>query len=284
MEASTVAPEQAEQNGAPAEGGAEATRTSAHLFEYSTYVHVGEGARECEHREDGECKDPQHFHAWLCLPNTLQHNDIVEKGRAAAARRKMAFRDPETDAYAILESELDEAMREDREGYVVLIAEDKLRKKIMDLITEVREQEEFADIGQHREELVRQQALPEDQRSDDFDTLTKLVAEYDETLEARISAERENIRAGLRTLADEPFREALREHRIEHEAEQMRSTTYYTWMGFICTRKCPGGVASFRYWPKMDDMKAAPPEVIRALDEALDELESRLNRGDASGN
>src|SRR5438445_543555 len=108
MEASLTLPTDSTE-GAPSENGAEATRTTKHLFSYSKYVHAGDGAEECEHREDGKCEDAAHFHGWVCLPNSLQHRDILDKARAAKARRRRALRDggdaqrAATDAYVTLE-------------------------------------------------------------------------------------------------------------------------------------------------------------------------------------
>jgi hypothetical protein len=47
-----------------------------------------------------------HFHAWVRLPNPYQRKDILEKARAARARRMRTLRDPDSDARAIIEDDL----------------------------------------------------------------------------------------------------------------------------------------------------------------------------------
>src|SRR6059058_472198 len=109
MEMSTVDKPVAEaEPAAEFDGQAEATRSTSELFRWSDYVHVGTDADTCEHAEDGMCADPQHFHAWVCLPNTFQIRDIADKARAAKARKVRALRDPESDSYAVLEEDLAE--------------------------------------------------------------------------------------------------------------------------------------------------------------------------------
>src|ERR1700726_392288 len=80
---------------------------AAKMFRYSSYLHVGPGAEECGHREDGECTDPTHFHAWCRLPNKFQHRDLYTKAQAAKARRLRLLNQPDSDASEVLESELD---------------------------------------------------------------------------------------------------------------------------------------------------------------------------------
>jgi hypothetical protein len=65
------------------------------------------------------CGNPLHFHAWCRLPNQLQHEDIRERALAAKARRIRQLRDPECDAYQILESDMSELLRIGDEGLIV---------------------------------------------------------------------------------------------------------------------------------------------------------------------
>src|SRR4051812_30709654 len=81
------------------ESPAVAEQSREELFRWSTWVHVGDGADECALAQavgDSDyklgkpiptCEDPGHFHAWLRLPNPLQRRDIVDKARAARARK-----------------------------------------------------------------------------------------------------------------------------------------------------------------------------------------------------
>ena len=284
MEASTVE----QQEDGPVEG-AEATRTADHLFQYSTYVHAGAGADECEHREDGKCDDPEHFHAWLCLPNSLQNRDIQDKAKAAKARKKRAMNDaggegrPPSDAFVTLESELDDLLSGDRKPIIDGLAEREVREHFGDYMLDV--QERFENYQQDREEWLRLAALPEEERPDEeYQQLDARMTKFGEAVEERITVERDREAAALEKMSEADLRERLREARIVGEANEASQIAYYTWLAFVGTRRCPGGLASKRYYSTMDDFRAAPPEAVREIDAGLRDLEQRTIRGDAAGN
>lgn len=296
MGAATL-PEQAAEEGAPVEQDAEATRTSAHLFEYSKYVHAGAGAEECEHREDGLCQEPGHFHAWVCLPNSLQHRDILEKARAAKARRKRALRDaggdgrPPSDANVMMESDIDDQLAGDIEPVLTDMAERNVRKRMTDLIREVREGDDrFEDYFQDAEEWRRLMTLDEEERpADEFKLLGEQMQAFEDAVQAEIAREIDREKAALRNMSAENFREVLRTARIDAESAEAHLNSYYTWLGFIGTRVVlkPGVAAKLsakRYFDTLDAFRNASPEAVEAIDEALRDLEGRLGRGEAAGN
>lgn len=280
MEAATLP---AEQSGEPVEGGAEATRTGDNLFKYSDYVHVGAGAAECEHATDGQCKDSGHFHAWICLPNTLQHGDMQDKARAAKARRKLAMRDPESDAYAVLEAELSDLLEGDREEVVGMLADFKTREEIPEIVSSLNAEERFEDYGQHREEWRRLSEQSEEARdAEEWDRLNKIVDEYSDALREAITTAEETQAHAIRGMGEEDLREALRKRRIAGESESVSRKVFYTWMAFVCTRKAHRH--DDRYFPDMNALKSAPPEAMDVIDSTMDGLERRLTRGEAAGN
>lgn len=284
----------AADDGAPVEE-AEATRTTKHLFQYSAYVHAPEGAEECEHATDGECKDGDHFHAWVCLPNSLQHRDILEKARAAKARRKRALKDAggegrqPSDAYVTLESELDDELEpENREALLDELAGRATRKRLSEIIREVQEGEErFETYFQDAEEWRRLTALEKDERpADEYKVLDELMTDFEEASSEAVRTETERERKALEALNEENLRAVLRDARITLNSGEAHLNAYYTWLGFVGTRKVGGkpGVGSLRYFGTIEEFKAASPEAINAVDDALKDLESRMQRGDASGN
>lgn len=277
--------EQAPEEGAPVEQGAEATRTAANLFQYSQYVHAGTGATECEHKEDGKCSEEGHFHAWVCLPNSLQHADIQEKARAAKARRRRAMRDEATDAYITLEAELDDLMRGDREALLLMLFERESRQHLGEWVLELREEERFESYPQDAEEYRRQSEIPEDERdAEEWDQLDKAMTAFGDAIEARIEQEKEKELGAMRGMTEEQVRDLVRESRIEGESMEYYTHIYYIWLGFICTRVPPGGMQSRRYFKTLEDFRNGPPEAIAGIDETLRQLESRTIRGDAAGN
>lgn len=290
-------PEQQEgapDDGAPIEQEAEATRTTKHLFEYSQYVHAGEGAEECEHKIDGKCQDAGHFHAWVCLPNSIQHRDILEKARAAKARRKRALADaggegrPASDAYVMIESDLDDTLEGDTETVVAELAARSVRKRMPDLIREVQEAEDrFENYYQDAEEWRRLAALPEEERpTDEFKLLDEEMTAFEEAVKETVSREQGREEDALRAMSPENLRAVLRTARVDGDIAEAHLTAYYTWLGFIGTRIVASkqGIGTRRYFNALEDFRNASPEAVEAIDNALRDLETRMNRGDAAGN
>jgi len=289
MEAITVA--ESTNGDAPEatfDGEAEATRSTVELFQWSKYVHVGAGAAECEHAEDGECKDSQHFHAWVCLPNVFQIRDIGEKARAAKARKKRALLDPESDSYAIMEDELADYARDDMTGMIERIAQANISKRIGEIVRELQEDERFENQEQDAEELRRLTALPEDERGDkeEYDRLQAQVLAYGESFEKLVGEQQEREQESLRKQPAEQVIELERRRRIEETSAEMFWHTYYTWAMYVGARQpVKSGFAIRRKFPQAEDLRSAPPEVVTALREAIAELENATAvRSDAAGN
>lgn len=284
-------PVEVEEDGAPVEEGAEATRTMSNLFEYSSFVHAGAGSEDCEHREDGTCKEPGHFHAWVTLPNSLQHRDIQEKARAAKARRKRAMRDagdegrPASDAYVTLESELDDLMAGEREVLLSEMADRTTRKKFGEYVTDVRENDDrFENYEQDAEEYRRLVNVPEEERdAEEFKQVDELMTAFGNAVQETIEREKEGELASLRKMTDADIRDIVRLSRIEGESAEQSVHTYYTWLAFVGTRVKAGALAK-RYFGSLEDLRNASPEAVDAIDGTLRELESRTMRGEATKN
>jgi predicted ATP-binding protein involved in virulence len=286
MEATVAAPAEPQETH---DGEADATRSTAELFQWSGYVHVGGGAEECEHGVDGECQDSKHFHAWVCLPNPFQIRDITDKARAAKARRSRALKDPESDAYAILEDQLSE-LRDDPEllsQVIDTLAAEAVDKQLVEIIEDMRGDERFEHHDQDAEEFRRLQELPEDERDvEEWERLQDDMLAYAnalrEAVDKRTDAEKQHLRnAGVDKVIDKE-----RKRRIEADSGEYYLHTYYTWAMFVGARKpTTDGFPSERKFAKPEDLKQAPPEAITALREKIRVLEQRTaTRGDAAGN
>lgn len=284
--------QQPEEDGAPVEEGAEATRSARHLFAHNRAIHAGAGATECEHKDDGKCKDPDHFHAWVSLPNSMQHHDIFEKARAAKARKRRALRDAGTDgrqpsdAYVTLESDLDDLLSGDIEPVIDEIAVRKVKKALPERVAYVREHDErFENYAQDSEEWRRLKAMSEEERpTEEFEQLDRDMDAFEAAVQARGEQEAETERAALRNMDASELREVVRKARIDGESGEAHMVAYYLWMAFISTRKMPGHRVAGRYFATIEELRAAAPEVVDVIDETLRDLEGRLTRGDAAGN
>jgi len=296
MEASVATPPAEPAEIEPAfDGEAEATRTVAELFQWSGYVHVGAGAEECPQRAVGGCVDPQHFHAWVCLPNTFQIRDIVDKARAAKARKVRALRDAgssmreASDSYVVLEDELDR-MR-DGDGYEHLLTVtggEAVDRRLPAIIAEVNEDPKWEHHAQDIEEFQRLQRLPDDERpAEEYEQLQREMVEWAAEFEARAEEERVREMTRLRTMPVDDVIELMRKVRIEEIANEAYLHHYYTWAMFIGAREpSADGFPQQRKFPDVLTLKMAAPEIVTALREKIRTLEERTSseRSEASGN
>lgn len=306
MSIMTATPEQQAEVETPVEEQppprAEAERTADKLFKWSTWLHVGEGADECEERYSGRCRDVEHFHAWCRLPNPFQVRDITEKSQAAAALRRRTLRNLESDARIILEDELDTLRdsTDDDEGKKILVDE-ILDKDFADNYTAaqraVMDQEDpgftpegdeeipkrFADIFQMREEFDRQKDLPEEQRSKDWPELEKYIAEYQLAIEAEMDHALKPRHDAMMQRPLDDLIDIVRRDRMEDQANEVHLHTFNMWTWYVCTFK-PRGVDKIpneRVWPDINIMRYnESQEVIRAVQDTFRSLENEAIIGE----
>jgi hypothetical protein len=263
--------QETEAQEAPQAPESQAESNVAALFKWSEYVHVGVGAEECENRENGKCRDPEHFHAWCRLANQFQIRDITEKANAARARRIMTLRDPDSDARVIMEEELTRIL--DAEIPELESEDDKEPVKL------------YEHIDQDREEYGRRLTLDEDQRGEDFEELQKRVEAHQEAVEQ----ERQRIialkREPLEQMDWDQLLTIVRNDRIQDEAQQVWLQTFNTWHWFVCTYKpVPQGRPGERVFRTYNDMRyEADGNVIAAIERTFTDLESRLTTSRAVG-
>src|SRR5437763_3882630 len=277
-------------------GAAEATRSSAELFQWSKYVHVGTGAAECEHGQDGKCdRKPAplpgggmegHFHAWVCLPNSFQIRDIGDKARAAKARKSRALRDRESDSYTVLEEELAELVRDGMDSVIEAAARAEVEKRLPEIIDSLKDDERFPHQDQDAEEFRRLEALPEaDRDEEEFDRLKAQVLAYSERFDEIIAEQERRERESMARTPEQAI-EIERRSRIDHISVEAYLHTYYTWAIYVGTRRpVTHGLPLARSFNGPEDLRLAPPEVVTVLREAIRELEEKTTvRGDAAGN
>lgn len=292
MEASVATPEAPAEPERSHDGAAEATRSTVELFQWSGYVHIGKGSEECEHRQDGQCEDKSHFHAWVCLPNPYQIRDVQEKARAARARRVRALRDPESDSGAILEAELDDLRRDHMEELIEAIASRTVDRELVEIIREVEDRPEFENQAHDAEEFQRLSAIPEGERDEDerqdFERLQEQMLAYGNAMQEIIDRRRKGEADKLRQRSESDIISIEREEQIKQRGDEMFLHTYYTWVIYIGTRvPSAAGFPTQRVFKEPREQKEAPPEVVTALRDKVRELEQATSverRGDAAGN
>jgi hypothetical protein len=285
MESSVATTDERTDNGAVEHTPAEHA-TPQEMFRYSAFVHVGAGAAECEDGENGSCGNPTHFHAWCRLPNQHQHGSIREKAMAAKARKIRQLRDPDTDGYLVLESELDEAAGQPEKLINELVNKDFFRDRIEAMRDLTEQDEQFATIRADQERFAALMDTAEDQRNaDEFGELEKHVGEFTRLLEERVAERQGPLRESLASKTPDELRNLVRADRVNREASMEFQRVYSLWEQFVCTlRPAESGTPSARVFNEVTDLQAAAPEVIDALDDIFTELESSLAGGSAEGN
>lgn len=279
-----------------------AERGTSGLFKWTSWVHVGQGAEDCEDRFTGRCDDEEHFHAWVRLPNPYEVRDLQEKARAAQARKLRQLRDPESDAFVVLEDEMDELRSVDKGILVEELVEDDWQEDYIEAIRAVDAIEDqdwepsegdedleppklYVHIDQDREEYERQKGMPETERSADFAGLEKAVAAYGDAVEAAMKERQDPRRAGLMERDLDELIGMVRRRRMEAHATETFIHEFNTWQWFVCTFKPKAkGTPNERLWRTVAQMKyETPAEVINELRAAFSDLESRFGRSRAAG-
>jgi hypothetical protein len=243
-------------------------RTSTELFRYSTWVHVGPGAESASDARTALRPTRCTSTPGCRLPNQFQHQDIRERALAAKARRMRQLRDPDTDAYEILEAELDE-LRERRPR-----RDDRRARQSQRVVEapprgdgEVEEDEEYKHIERDRERLAE---LPRCARgrapADEYAELERHLGAYDEAVEKARASSTSRCARPSRQLDDDELIEQIRDERMAAEASSglhghllqvgvVRRHLHHR--GPACTASC---VRADRA-----SSRAAAPEVIEAL-------------------
>lgn len=285
MESSVATTDERSEDGAVEHSPAEHAAPQD-MFRYSAYVHVGAGADQCEDREDGKCGNPLHFHAWCRLPNQHQHGSIREKAMAAKARKIRQLRDTETDAFLVLEAELDDSATDPEKLVNELVNKHFFRDRIEAMRDLQEEDEKWATVRDDQERLnVLLNTPEEDRNADEFGELERHVADFTRLIEERVKERQDPVRESLAAKEPEELVGLVRNERINREASGEFQRVYSLWEQFICTlRPNETGTPSERTFNEIADLQAAAPEVIDALDDIFTELESSLAGGATEGN
>lgn len=269
---------------------------AAKMFRYSIYLHVGPGAQECEHGEDGECEETSHFHAWCRLPNKFQHRDLYERATAAKARRLRQLALPDSDAREILEAELD-TFKDD--AHVETIIDDLLKgewaQDYVNATKEVGERETFEHIQADRERFVQlgeiEAQKSEEDQGEEFQELADHIRAWSNDVAEELRLLQEPKRQAFRDLDRDALIDQLRKRRITQIADQLYLHVYNQWEWFICTMRVKDnpitGRPYERYWehmgtldePSPGSMWGESPEVIDSLQLTYDQLERALQAG-----
>jgi predicted nucleic acid-binding protein len=140
----------------------------------------------------------------------------------------------------------------------------------------------YARIDQDMEELDRLDKLPEDQRGEDYEVLSRYVDGYRQAVGKVEDELRAKRRETLEQKDMDELVDIVRKERMDNNSAEAYLNAYQLWQWFACTYKRRGH--DERVFKDFNQMKLnTPTDVIEALRETFNDLESRLSRG-AAGN
>lgn len=242
------------------------------LFKHSRFLHLGDGAADCSKGENGECRNPDHFHAWLRKPNTLQHREIMEHALAAKARRKRQFDDPESSAHMILAEEMRIVEAAEPETLVEELLLDKRDQVESAARADVVELEEFELIDKDLERLDH--LIATGAEGDERTELEKHVAAFEDAFEERVKARQEPEREALLRLPKDELVGKVRDLRVEQDSFQAYGREYQVWKWFLGTlRPVKEGRPSVRVFGSISELRDADENVIEGLALAFLEMD-----------
>lgn len=278
------------------EANAPQDRTPA-TFRYTAYIDLPEEcAAEAEKR--GSCKDPEHFHAWCRLPNKFEHKDIRDLALAAKARKTRQLRSEGSNAYEVLEEDMETLLREGDKN--VLIEEilqvdahrdmDVARREVLEIEAEDanshRESEDddspvykYQHIARDEARLAELQAMSEEERpADEYEELLTHVNGFYEDLEAEFNGQQQPHREALQRRELHELVDLIRQARIRTEAtaEFLHVYNAEEWVvGTLHSDK------SGRKFGDLQHLKSQAPEVVTAVQLTFTDLERDSQAGNS---
>lgn len=287
-------PAQTEETAVPApepERSPAEDETPKKMHNFSAYIHVGPDAESCDCivavgdivAPNGRCADPEHFHAWIRLPNQFEKKSIADKAGAAEARRIRAFRDPNSNGSVMLDNEIEGiVLGGDKEALIDEIVGKDFLEDHLQAVREISDEDadedgEWATIEEDRDRLnALRGKLPEDRDEEEFEQLDARITAHAELVNER----RDVIQAPKRgAVADKPIEELgqiVRQVRVEAIANGTRREESLKWEMYVCTMKpkdpSKPGFPSERAYPSIDAFVMAPAEVLEKIAETVTQL------------
>lgn len=256
------------------------------IFKYAEHVHLPE---DCD--AGVACTDPDHFHAWLRLPNKFQHKEIREKALAARARRLRVLRDEDGDSRVILEGELDLLRNVDQATLVEEIISQDGGKDMLEALRDVGEIEDevqpdegetvykYAHIEDDESRLAELDAMPDEERpGEEYENLTKHAHSYYKAVEERQREIQQPERDALLERDLDDLIDLVRQHRIDQEGMEEFLHAYNSWQIVYGTMLSDKSGRKFNH---LDALKNQASEVVDALVVAFSSLEAGAKAGNS---
>jgi hypothetical protein len=243
-------------------------------------------------KREADLELPDGRQALIRLPNQFQHADIRQAALAAKARRMRQLRDPHSDAYVVLEDDMD-ALARGRNADILI---DELLgrewwKDQLAAMGDVGEEEAYEHIERDKERWEElNEADPLTREKDEWEELSRHVAEYHRKVQERVDEIRQPRRDALAALDINALVDLVREERITQEGNATFNLHFSLWQVYsgshelagIETRTVKGRPVELPQPGKpifngIEDARTADPNVLDALVNAFAELEASYN-------
>lgn len=229
--------------------------------------------------------------AFVRLPNDYQHVDIREKALAAKARRIRQYKHPETDAFEVMDSELEEIASqpedEAKESFVRELLYRDFAEDRQKAVREVIEDEEFAHVRKDQERLLELDALDPEGRSDDeYKEILDHLSKFAEAIDVKMADLREPRKQALMGLDVDDLKEQVREARVKQQGNIAFNDTYAFHQMLVGTLVVPEDfdpahitpqtMPSERFFKSEDELRNYDPVAVTRLADAFESLEGNL--------
>lgn len=227
--------------------------------------------------------DEEGVKAHISLPNQFQFEDIRRRALAAKARRARQLRDPETDAFIVLDDDMDRLRRNGNKADLIeeIVRSDWWRDHT-EAVHDVREQEQYAHVADDEARMVVLEAMEESERpEDEYNELRRTLEAYDEAITKAREERQAPRREALDKLDIDALVEKVRDLRIEAEGDAVFNMTFTKHQLASCTAEVSdmGKSLTSRFFDSVEAVENADPVTIDTLTRAYTELERQFGRG-----
>jgi hypothetical protein len=229
------------------------------------------------------------FKAFVRLPNDYQHKDIREKAMAAKARRIRTLRNVSTDAWEVLEFEMESIAEAEgaAENLVHELLMDREPRDRYEAIQEVNEREEYKHVAKDQERFRSLQGMTSDERpEDEWVELVEHLAKYARDIQAEVEKMQAPRKAALSAMDVNELVDKVRERRIDTEGRRAFNDTYAFWQTYVGTLEIPEGfdpdhitrptMPRVRVFKDESELREIDPLIGVRLAEAFERLENAL--------
>jgi len=221
--------------------------------------------------------DRPEVQAWVRLPNPFQYREIVQKARAARARRVMQYRDANSDLSVIVEERVDDMFAEHGTDAVVEWLTGRHNSEAMTealaIVNNTKEGKKYVweDAIDH-ERAYRRLLDMGLQSTDEFEKVHDYLERYGDEIKKEMEKYIAPYREAYGSLNDDDLRNKVKRAIIKADCDDESINIYHQWQMFYGTRTVEDHDAPL--FLSFDAMLRADEPILLALLEEFAELDA----------